>query len=86
MTQNTTKRRQYWNKSIIIEGDFNLHFNSKLEAKGGKLTLKKKSLGKMIELIESVELCDIWRIRHPAEKLHPTSTLQDTYSEGLIIF
>ena len=40
------------NKNIIIGGDFNFHFNSKLEAKGGKPTLKKKSLGKMIKLIE----------------------------------
>ena len=39
------------NKNIIIGGDFNFHFNSKLEAKGGKPTLKKKSVGKMIETI-----------------------------------
>ena len=39
----------------IIGGDLNFHFNSKLEAKGGKTTLKKKSLGKMIEIIESFE-------------------------------
>ena len=50
------------NKNIIIGGDFNFHFNSKLEAKEGKPTLKKKSIGKMIEIIESFELCDIWRI------------------------
>ena len=55
-------------KNIIIGGDFNFHFNYKLEAKGGKPTLKKKSIGKMIELIESFELCDIWRIRNPTEK------------------
>ena len=52
-------------KSILIGGDLNLHFNQKLEAKGGKPTLKKKSIGKMIELIENFELCDIWRIRNP---------------------
>ena len=46
------------NENIIIGQDFNFHFNSKLEANGGKPTLKKKSLGKMIELIESFELCD----------------------------
>ena len=56
------------NKNIIIGGDFNFDFDSKLEAKGGKLTLKKKSIRKMIELIESFELCDIWRIRNPTEK------------------
>ena len=56
------------NKNIIIGGDFNFHINSKLEAKGGKPALMKKSIGKMIELIESFKLCDIWRIRNPAEK------------------
>ena len=44
------------NNNIIIGGDFNFHFNSKLEAKGGKPILKKKSLGEMIELVESFEL------------------------------
>ena len=43
----------------MIGGYFNFHFNSKLEAKGGKPTLKKKSIKKMIELIESFDLCDI---------------------------
>ena len=52
----------------MIGGDFNFHFNSKLEAKWGKPTLKKKYIGKMIELIESFGLCDIWRIRNPREK------------------
>ena len=56
------------NKNIIIGGDFNFHVNSKLEAKRGKPTLKKISIGKVIELIESFELRDIWRIRNPTEK------------------
>ena len=49
-------------KNILIGGDFNFHFSSKLEAKGGKPTLKEKSIRKMIELIENFELCDIWGI------------------------
>ena len=42
----------------------------------------------MIELIESFELCDIWRIQNPTEKrfTFPQITFQDTYSKGLIIF
>ena len=52
----------------IIGGNFNFHFNSKLEAKGEKRTLKKRSIDKMIEFIESFGLCDIWRIRNPTEK------------------
>ena len=49
-------------KKIVIGGDFNFYFSSKLEAKGGKPTLKEKSIRKMIELIENFELCDIWGI------------------------
>ena len=47
---------------------FNFHLNSKLEVKGEKPTLKKIYIGKMIELIESFELCNIWRIQNPTEK------------------
>ena len=78
--------------NIIIRGDFNFHFNSKLEANGKnqllrnlsekikskweltKLrskwepTLKKKSIQKIIELIESFELSDTWRIWNPTKK------------------
>ena len=31
---------------------------------GGNPTIKKRSLGKLIELKESYDLCDIWRIRN----------------------
>ena len=34
------------NKNIIIGGDFSFHFSSKLEVKGGKPTLNKKSMEK----------------------------------------
>ena len=56
------------NKNIILGGDFNLHFDSKLEAKGGKPVLKKKSIAKMIGLLENFDLCDIWRIRNLKKK------------------
>ena len=52
------------NKNIILGGDFNIHFDSKLEAKGGKPVLKKQSIAKMVELLENFDLCDIWRIRN----------------------
>ena len=35
----------------MIGGDFNFHFNSKLEAKGEKPIIKKKSIEKIIALI-----------------------------------
>ena len=48
----------------IMAGDFNLFFNSKLDAAGGNPTLKRKSLAKIIELKEDYDLGDTWRIRN----------------------
>ena len=39
-------------KNLILAGDFNLFLNSKLDAKGKKPAIKKKSLGKLIQLKE----------------------------------
>ena len=50
------------NKNIILGGDCNMHFDSKLEAKDGKSVLKKRSVAKMLELLENIDLCDIWHI------------------------
>ena len=52
------------NKHIIIAWDFNLFFNSRLDAAGGNPASKRKSLTKLIELKEVYDLCDIWRIRN----------------------
>ena len=41
------------NKHIIMAGDFNLFFDSKLDAAGGNPTLRRKSLAKLIELKEA---------------------------------
>ena len=55
-------------KQLVMAGDFNLFFNSKLEAQGGNPTLKKKSLAKRIEFKETYDLCDIWRVRNTKSK------------------
>ena len=47
------------NKRIIMAGDFNLFFDSKLYAAGGNPTLKRKSLAQLVELKEAYDLCDI---------------------------
>ena len=46
-------------------GDFNLIFDCKFDASGGNPILKKKYLAKLIEIKETLYLCDIWRIRNP---------------------
>ena len=53
---------------IVLAGDFNLLFDSNLEAKGGKTILKEKSVARMIESKKEYDLCEIWGIRNPLEK------------------
>ena len=55
-------------KNSIFAGDFNLLFDQKLESAGGNPVLKKLALSKLIELKESLNVCDIWRIRNPKSK------------------
>ena len=52
---------------IVLAGNLNVFFDSKLETKGGKPSLKQKSVTKLLELKEEYDLCDIWRIRNPAK-------------------
>ena len=51
-------------KNIVFGGDFNLIFDCKFDASGGNPILKKKSLAKLIEIKETLYLCDIWGIRN----------------------
>ena len=61
--------------------DFNLFFDSKLDAQGGNSTIKKMSLAKLIELRENYDLCDMWRIRNTKSK---RLTFTQKYSSGFI--
>ena len=49
----------------IIAGDFNIFFISKLEERGGKPLPKRKSVIKLVDIKESLDICYIWRIRNP---------------------
>ena len=53
---------------MILGRDFNLFFNTSLEIQGGNSILKKRSLAKLIEVKETLDLCDIWRVRNPKSK------------------
>ena len=53
------------NKRIIFAGDFNIFFSSKLEARGGKPIPKRKSIIKLVDIMERLDIRDIWRIRNP---------------------
>ena len=66
---------------IVLAGDLNVFFDSKLETKGGKPSLKQKSVAKLLELKEEFDLCDIWRIRNPTKKSY---TFRQNHSSGII--
>ena len=54
---------------IVLAGDLDVFFDSTLEMKGGKPSLKQNSVAKLLELKEEYDLCNIWRIRNPTKKL-----------------
>ena len=66
---------------IVLAGDLNVFFDSNLEAKGGKPSLKQKSVAKLLELKEEYNLCDIWRIRDRTKKSY---TFRQHRSSGII--
>ena len=68
-------------KQIVLASDFNLFFNSNLEAMRGKPILKEKSVVVMVELKEEYDLCDIWRIRNPLEK---SFTFRQNHFSGIL--
>ena len=64
-----------------MAGDFNLFVDSKLDAQGGNPVIKKKSLAKLIDLKESYDLCDIWRVRNMTSRRF---AFTQKYSSGFI--
>ena len=68
-------------KNMILGGDFNFFFNKNLESNGGKPVFKRKSVGRFLELKETFDLCDIWRIRNPKKKVF---TFRQNHSSGFL--
>ena len=69
-------------KKLILAGDFDLFLNSKLDVNEGKAAIKKKkSLAKLIQLKESYDLSDIWRMRNPVTS---TFTFRQKHCTGFI--
>ena len=56
------------NKNVILGGDFNLFFKTTLETQGGNPILKKKFLARFTEIKETLDLCDIRKIKNPKSK------------------
>ena len=68
-------------KNIILAGDFNVFFDKKLESQGGNPALKKFSVAKILNLTESLNLCDIWRSRNLKKRLF---TFRQRHFSGII--
>ena len=52
----------FCSNDVIIADDFNLFFSKKLECKGGIPYFKYHSVNHIIQILETFDLCDIWRI------------------------
>ena len=47
-----------------LAGDFNIFFNLKLEVRADKPIPKRKSIIKLVDTKERLDICHIWRIRN----------------------
>ena len=59
----------FHDKNVIFERDFNLIFDKNLESARLSPLLKNRSLSKIIQLTETFNRCDIWRVRNPHKNL-----------------
>ena len=55
-------------KNFIIGGDFNTVFNTSLDKKNERIDTHKLCRQKMNDIIETDDLTDIWRDKHPGLK------------------
>ena len=69
------------NKSFVLGGDFNVILNPSLDSEGGKPVIKKRTIAKLIQITENLDLCDIWKIRKPKRKRF---TFRQHHSTGFI--
>ena len=52
----------------IFGGDFNLYFDTSLDCSGGNPLLKKRSIAKLMTILDRLDASDIFRIRFPDTK------------------
>ena len=53
------------NKRVVLGGDLKVILNPSLDSEGDKPVIKKKTIAKLIQITENLNLCDIWRICNP---------------------
>ena len=72
---------QWETKEVIVGGDFNLFLDAELDAKGVRPTLKKRSVAKLISIIERFTLIDIWRVRNQNKRRY---TFRQSHQAGYL--
>ena len=53
------------NENIIIGGDFNCILNAKVDKKGGHEKIKESVVEKISDVMDTLDVIDIWRVLHP---------------------
>jgi len=56
--------------TFIIGGDVNTLVNPLLDKKNGNLNAHKQGSNRLNELLNEIELVDVWRIKHPGIKIY----------------
>ena len=69
------------NKSVVSGGDLNVILKPPLESEDCKPAIKKKTIAKLMQITENLDLCAIWRIRIPNRKQF---TFRQHHSTGFI--
>ena len=64
------------NTTFLFEGDFNMYFDTKLDAHGGNPKLKVNSLTQLKIILEENDLCDIFQVQNPYVRCHSTVILK----------
>ena len=54
------------NTTFLFRGDFNMYFDTKLDADGGNPKLKVNSLTQLEIILGQNDLCDIFRVQNPS--------------------
>ena len=68
-------------KSVSLGGNFNVIFNPSLDFEAAKPVIKKRTIEKLIQVTENLDVCDIWGIRNPKRKRF---TFRQHHSAGFI--
>ena len=68
-------------KTKVLYKVVNLILNPSLDSEGGKPVIEKRTIAKLIQITENLDLCDIWRIRNPKRRRF---TFRQHHSTGFI--